>query len=156
MKNEPRFKIGDWVKALGEAVFYYDDQNNRQVESLKFKNPILGQIVGARVKFLGKFHEGSGHGTEYGWKPPYLEAKGSVIVWLVREGYLNQEVEVLDSDLKLYEGIHDECIQIKSSTPRSILPWRKVKNTWDDRAKNELRQIMKDHPRDSKGRWVKA
>jgi hypothetical protein len=165
MKTKPRFRIGDWVRVKAIADFYYTElamkKSVRKVESRPLRDPIIGQIVGARIKFLGEF-KGGGYRQAGMWDedvdydPPYLSVSNSVTVWLVRKGYLNKAVEVLDGDIELVEEIHSNCIRltIQDRLDRK-LPWRKTKQIWDEKAKEELRKIMKDHPRDEKGRWEK-
>lgn len=163
MKTKPRFVIGDWVRVKAVADFYYTDlalrKSVRKVESRLLKEPFIGQIVGARRKFLGEFKGGGYRGADMwgedaDYEPPYLSVTDSVWVWLVRKGYLNKAIEALDEDVRLYEGVHDTCIRPLGKRDKT-LPWRKASESWDAKAREELRKIMKDVKRDSKGRWMK-
>lgn len=162
MKMKPRFVIGDWVRVKAVANFYYEtDSGKRKVESRLLKEPFIGQIVGARRKFLGEFESGGykaagmwDEGVDY--DPPYLSVSGSVWVWLVRKGYLNKAVEVLDDDVEIYDPLHSQCIRPVGQDKRDRkLPWRNNESNLDLKAREELRKIMKDVKRDSKGRWLK-
>ena len=50
MKVKPRFMIGDWVKVSAYVKFDYPN-NIRTPYVQKLEKPIIGQIVGARMKF---------------------------------------------------------------------------------------------------------
>lgn len=136
MKTKPRFMIGDWVKVTAYVKFDYPN-NIRTPYIQKLEKPIIGQIVGARMKFLGE-HVPGGYDNN-----AYLKVRSSLWVWLVRDGYLNKPREVMDECVETYRG----------SYPK--LPWRKTNMTWTQSDKEDLRKIMKDVPRDSKGRWIK-
>ena len=140
MKVKPKFQIGDWVSIKAYVKFDYPN-DIRTPLSHKLEKPIIGQIVGARMKFLGKFVSG-GYDDQ-----SYLAVSGSVIVWLVRDGYLNKPYEVLEEDVFPDYAMHSEWDR--------KLPWRKTNMTWTDSDKADLRKLMKDVPRDSKGRWIK-
>jgi hypothetical protein len=144
MKIKPKFQIGDWVRVKAYVEFNYDHEK-RVADKTNLEKPIIGQIVGARRKFLGQYKSG-GYDD-----PAYLAVSGSIIVWLVRDGYLNKPYEVLEEDVSYYRLLDIRIIH--KSTP--ILPWRKTNMTWSESDKADLRKIMKDVPRDSKGRWVK-
>jgi hypothetical protein len=146
MKIKPKFQIGDWVRVKAYVKFDYPN-NVRTPLSQKLEKPIIGQIVGARMKFLGKFVSG-GYDNQ-----SYLAVSGSVIVWLVRDGYLNKPYEVLEEDVELLT--YEYWAQCTKLIGKINLPWRKTNMTWTDSDKADLRKIMKDVPRDSKGRWVK-
>jgi hypothetical protein len=137
MKTKPKFQIGDWVKCKAYVTFGYDHEQ-RAVD--KTHKPIIGQIVGAKRKFMGQYKPG-GYDDQ-----AYLSVSSSVIVWLVRDGYLNKPYEVLEEDIELQEVVQNTFKKI---------PWRKTNMAWDDSDKAELRKLMKDIPRDSKGRWLK-
>jgi hypothetical protein len=159
MKTKPRFQIGEWVRASSYVKFNYDKSSKRVVDKTRLEQPIIGQIVGARRKFLGSFFGGGVyHSGEYGvdtdWDEPCLQVSGSMIVWLVRDGYLNKPYEVLEEDVEPWYDTHERCIRFKNAKDPK-LPWRKTNMTWTDSDKADLRKIMKDVPRDSKGRWIK-
>lgn len=144
MKVKPKFQIGDWVSIKAYVKFDYPN-DIRTPFSHKLEKPIIGQIVGARMKFLGQYKSG-GYDDQ-----AHLAVSGSVIVWLVRDGYLNKPYEVLEEDVSYYRLLDIRLIH--KSTP--VLPWRKTNMTWTESDKADLREIMKDVPRDSKGRWLK-
>jgi hypothetical protein len=147
MKVKPKFQIGDWVSVRAYVKFDYPN-DIRTPLSHKLEKPIIGQIVGARMKFLGKFVSG-GYDDQ-----SYLAVSGSIIVWLVRDGYLNKPYEVLEEDVELHHDTHEECFRFTHAKDPK-LPWRKTNMTWTESDKADLRKLMKDVPRDSKGRWLK-
>jgi hypothetical protein len=144
MKIKPKFQIGDWVKCKAYVEFDYNPEQ-RVVNKTNLEKPIIGQIVGAKRKFMGQYKPG-GYDDQ-----AYLAVNGSLVVWLVRDGYLNKPYEVLEEDVELY--LTEDIRLIHKSTP--ILPWRKTNMTWSESDKAYLRKLMKDVPRDSKGRWLK-
>ena len=144
MKVKPRFMIGDWVKVSAYVKFDYPN-NIRTPYVQKLEKPIIGQIVGARMKFLGEHVPGGYDDTAY------LKVRSSLWVWLVRDGYLNKPHEVMDECVELH--LTEDIRLIHKSTPK--LPWRKTNMPWTESDKADLRKIMKDAPRNSKGRWVK-
>lgn len=119
----PQFKIGDWVWITAKLHLEYDKNDNRQI----IRTPIVirGQICGAKRKMLGKYkgekieYDSCHHENEIGYNPPYLNVTGSIIVWLVRTGYLNKPYEVLYQDIRIPLTKLDEK-----------LPWlHKIKKT---------------------------
>ena len=150
--KKPTFKIGDWVKIKAVTFLEYDHNNNRQVLSAPIDK--IGQICGAKRRMLGKYiggkrknnHFGSPYGDGADYDEPYLEVKGFVILWLVRTGYLNKPLEILEEDIEVHEHWNPKDI-----TP---LPWFHKVDIWTKSDKEALRRIMKDAPRDKKGRWI--
>ena len=149
MRN-PKFKIGDWVRIQAETYLEYDNNGDRQI----IRNPMVrtGQVCGAKRRMLGQYKGGETKQNYYGgsydyetdYEQPYLNIKGSIVVWLIRIGYLNKPVEVLEED-----------IQRIVMEPKRDLPWLYINSLpWSESDKKELRDIMKDHPRDKKGRWM--
>jgi hypothetical protein len=161
MKKKIRFKIGDWVKVRARTYFYYDKNDERQIEVVLIKEPRYGQIVGARRKFLGKFEKPSG--VRYGFMGEYIEGdqsyltvKSSVLVWLVREGYLNKELEVLEEHVGHMLNPPIEKDIFKFEVPKKSIPWIKQdKYNLNEKERNDLKEAMKHVPRDAKGRWIK-
>ena len=146
--KKPTFKIGDWVKIKAVAFLEYDHNNNRQVLSTPIEK--IGQICGAKRRMLGKYigykPQRSYFGSYDGYDQPYLEVKGSIVLWLVRTGYLNKPLEVLEEDIETHEHWNPKDI-----TP---LPWFHKVDVWTESDKETLRRAVKDAPRDKKGRWI--
>ena len=154
MKTKPKFNIGDWVRAMAYVEFNYDKFGKRMADKTKLEQPIIGQIVGARTRFLGTYDSGHPHYPDGDYEAPYLKVKGSIIVWLVTEGYLNKPYEVMEEDIEPWLDTHVQCIRLTTAKDPQ-LPWRKTNMTWTESDKADLRKIMKNVPRDSKGRWIK-
>ena len=146
MKN-PKFKIGDWVLIKAKVRLDYDKNGYRQVKRTPTEK--TGQICGAKRRFLGKISNPS----YYSGDQAYLTVKGSILVWLVRIGYLNKPIEVFEEDIELIFPMilrdMDKLLFIEPGTP-----WfYRDDPFWTERDKEDLRKYMKDHPRDEKGRW---
>ena len=105
MKRPLKFKIGDYVEA-SPVVFEYQGSDKAIVRS---PDKIQGQIVGATYRMTGKYHS---EGTSLGnWNDlpdyyaPYLDVRKSYLVWKIRQGYINKEVEALEEDIELMYGM---------------------------------------------------
>lgn len=144
---KPMFNIGDRVLVRRAVIFKTSadwDNHERLTRTMAFKEfttPRTAIVVGGRFRFTGKVHPG-------GYDDPgYLEVQGTQFVYQVREGFINKPLEVLPQDL----------VQISASDVSEPFPFVKQRQQeWSERAKQELREAMKDAPRDSKGRWVQC
>ena len=151
----PKFKIGDWVEIRAKVYLEYDANNDRQVKKIPMTR--VGQICGAKRKMLGKYKHGNSTGSGYfqEYEPAWLEVKGSIIVWLVRTGYINKPIEVLEEDIILmYSPVR--FVESYSEIYDKKLPW--FDTGWTEFTKKQQKQMMEgtmdDAPRDSKGRWI--
>ena len=94
--KEPKFKIGDWVATKTEVEVDYNEESQKVVFKNQLNKRIIGQICGAKRKFLGVLKEPSPNSKysyyepdSYGDHEPYLKVTGSVILWEIRIGFLN-------------------------------------------------------------------
>lgn len=161
--KRPAFNIGDWVTATHCVEFSYEtdqpesecqiDDNHwedrrtfhRRVR--KVEQQIVGQVVGGRTRPLGEFRNRYSYGTEDGYEevPSYLEVKSTVFVYLVREGFTNRPIEVLQEDL------------VKCEPPKRGLPMRKsVQPAIDDKYRQLLSEFAKEMDRTPNGRFAKV
>jgi len=146
------YLIGDWVEVESYVRFYYDNSNNRLMELVKCDKRTIGQIVGCRKRMLGIFRPSQFY--EDGADQAYLDKAKAVHLWLIREGYYNKPIEALETHIKMYRPLHSQCIRpVLSREPK--LPSLKIRSFWGSQARDQMRSIMKNWPRDSKGRWIK-
>jgi hypothetical protein len=144
LPDRERFTIGDVVLVCatvergcfsGERIIV-----RRPMKALK-----AGQIVGIRRIFEGtittEVYDGEGVNTSY------LNPTSSEEVWLVRFGMKNREYMVRDEDLI----IDSYALEGKYLVPILDGNWY----SWTERDLAELRELVKEQSRDSKGRWVK-
>ena len=142
MKN-PRFKIGEWVRA--ESTILFGSNHDPKVpERIIFKRSgVNGIIVGAATRFLGfiKTHE---------WEQACLKVKKSVMVWKIRQGYMNKEYEALDEDVVSLED--PDIILLKNDIPL------RYNHEWHGMGSFERRESMsldsRDFPRNEKGQFI--
>ena len=164
---KPKFNIGDLVKAYPSCIDFDTSEDinehtkigrlavqNKNVIYKDTNNPIVGVIVGAVYRYMGKLHIAKfkyDHYGEYEGDENYLEKTKAVLFWKIREGYLNKSKEALESDIKLIKSVHSDCITIKGKNKKPPIPWK--------RGEKNLSLIMKRHPayfpRDEKGRFRK-
>jgi hypothetical protein len=152
MKN-PKFKIGDWVQVKAQSYLEYDNKGERQIR----KVPVIktGQICGARRRFLGTYVINEYRETYYSMSEPgeaHLDVKGSVLFWLVRTGYLNKPIHVLEEDIEHIVRVKYPEDGLYELFGQKKLPW--LDNSWTKSAKEQMRWLMKNVPRDEKGRWL--
>lgn len=146
-----KFKIGDWVKVSGGVLAEYDGFNNRLVSAydFPFPQPVIGQVVGGTFMCEGTVESyfedyGGPLGLDGGGTVTEFKASKRVFVYLIREGFLNRELRALPEQV-------EKCEAPKHGLPRMLTGFH-----WDDEAREQMREIAKDAPRDSKGRFIKV
>ena len=94
------FKIGDSVLIKATIWMAYKDENVRVPYRNKLDKPIGGKVIGLVRRQLGTYHPG--HNAPYmDFEPGYLDITGTILLWKVTTGWLNNHIEVQDSDIKL-------------------------------------------------------
>lgn len=145
------------VIPIGTTVIVHtavDNPNNyvsmyKPITEIKFDPPVIGKIVGGTYMATGEYHPASYYQSGWGddGDPAYIAVDKMVFVYLVRLGFTNKPIKVLPKDVIDYYPFNSFLF---------VLPFRKAKNVkWNKKDRTYLREIMKDVPRDSKGRWVK-
>lgn len=148
MINKTRFKIGDVVNIKASTyAAYKDGSQERKLYTDVFKESKTGQIIGIKKIQLGNYEPSSGYqGDPEDYEPAFLSVTGTVFLWKVTLGMMNKPFFTKDED-----------VEFMYSLPSSFeLPlFYQEQPKWDNKWKNDQRNIMKDHPRDSKGRWMR-
>jgi len=112
------------------------------------KEPRIGMVVGYRTVYDGEIHPGSnqsGFSFDIDYSPPWFEVTGQIEVLLVCfwPRYKPVLVKSEDADPNIVT-----TLEVTDNLHPTIYPWREKDKTY-------LRDIMKDMPRDTKGRWMK-
>ncbi len=132
-----KYQIGDWVEVTATVTFDIDEKNQRKIVRHELPKTFVAQIVGAANRQVGIYHRGN-YDPYDGGDSAYLECKGTVLVWLVRRGMTNRQIDVLPNDLT--HGIHN----VKQS-----LPWRWTNSCrWSDEDRKSASEDAKNFPRD--------
>ncbi|KKL87127.1 hypothetical protein LCGC14_1937800 [marine sediment metagenome] len=140
-----KFKIGQWVQVHAKAVTVFDNKGGRTIESQKLSNPIHGQIVGATRRQEGSLRDWNENIEYFNPKPEwYLSVSETKLVWQIRRGILNKPIEAFEEDIELHVGRSDGLLNIHRYPVQYSEAYRK-----------DMREYMKNVPRDSKGRWLK-
>ena len=153
-RKKSRFYIGQPVVVKATCEMKYVCDEGREETGPWHRKParkpcdeFIGVIVGAAYRTLGMYrdrHFADNIDDDY-YDPPYIEADGSVIVWLVTHGMTNRHVEVLNEDVE--PAIEGTAIEV---------PWRACKQPpLPDIAREMLRQDALAAKRDAKGRFVR-
>lgn len=147
MKKKLRFKIGDWVevRALMHAEYETEQDNfqryvrtQRRITSIPLRTPVRGQICGMRRVSLGRIQESMFE------DPTRFIQQGVVMVWEVRVGMINAPYRVLDAD-------------VMADAPGGELPYFYCRQiALDAQERQRLQEIMRDAPRDERGRFKKV
>jgi len=159
-KMQYQYSIGQWVACRGTVEAEYENTEDepicapnapRKLVRTDYSNSEkvpIGQISGMKRLFLGKYRPRQGYMDVDGggYEDPYLKVESSQLVYLVRQGMLNKEIQVLLEDLKpLEKGSYKAPLPILHSPPCKI----------DTRDRQMLSKEAQSWPRDAKGRWTK-
>lgn len=102
------YQIGDWVEVTATVTFDIVRHQRKPIRQV-LRRPFTAQIVGATRRQLGTYY--------YGEDFAYLKCTGTVLVWLVRRGVTNRQIDVLSGDLVA-------CLDNCALSESQHLPWR--------------------------------
>ena len=141
--NTAAFKIGESIHVINKVTFKSKREDSGQYYRITEKSPVnkTGVIIGGAIRRTGKVVAGGGHYDDY--DPAYLTDIKSVFVYQVRLGFINKPIEVLEDDMVPSTEVNYKLPYFVSSQPE-----------WNQKSRDNLREDMKDAPRDSKGRWI--
>jgi len=147
-----KFQIGDLVLVKGGILLEYernDTMPGRRYQRRVARRPLevasqfQGVVTGATFRSEG--FTDYGYGEEGG---KYFIPKKQVPLWLVRRTVTSAEHLVFEEDLELVKPVfHGEGGE-------SLIPW-KTGQVVSQVVRDELREIMKDWPRDKGGHWLR-
>lgn len=139
-----KFNIGRNVKVIGTVERVKEGSN---CFLTRHETNFEGKIVGLKRFYLGTLES---YGTyDYTEAPNsrYLKVEKTVVCLKVVRGMFNKPVYVLEGDIRPAE---------KCTACTKFPALYQDKHVWTERDKQDLREYMKDVPRDSRGRWVKT
>ena len=146
-----KYNIGDLVRVTKKSYMGYDKDGNRRVYTFgELKEPLIGKICGMKRKFLGKYKrqdEVSYYG-EYIHESAYLEVKGSVLFYEVKQGMLNKPILVLEENI---ERLLSAELILKFRYQFPLIYSRKVVCSEEER--KIMSEYSKSFPRDSKDKF---
>jgi hypothetical protein len=154
-KKQP-FSIGDWVKVKQVAESCYEDKYHRTVKTEgPFPEPIIGQICGAVYRYDGVRDPGYRGSSMWddGDEPPHFTVKKAHLLWQVRTSITGKPIEAFEQDIEFETLYPLERDALPFRPPQK--KWHEAWPDWAQSLKDELRQEMKNWPRDEKGRWKK-
>jgi len=152
------FKIGDWVYVHEIVEFATRDKKRtyhttvlRSEREPRFRRPVVGQICGARWRCGGSLEEVDDYGDwEYGslssgssWRE--FRTTHKYIVWEVRLSLVSTPIEAFESGMTMLSAE-----EARKEIPDHVPSWK-----WSEEDKQLMRDVMKDRPRDARGRWLK-
>jgi len=141
-----KYHIGEHVIVKAKMIRSKDYGRKKITwERFPYETPIHGQVVGMTHKKSGTYVPGNSCSTWDGeeYASGYLTDTTLHSFWLVRFGMFNLPVVVEDSDL-------EPALEYKELPTLHLIPCK-----WSEANRKQLRDIMRNVPRDSKGRWIK-
>ena len=138
-KFKPMFDIGDWVTVLAVAKSFKVDIGQCMIEkkvvTYKANPSMVGRVVGLKRVFLGTVK------ADIYAECNYLDTIGSVILYQIKQGYLNIPILAFEKDLEPVE-------------PLKKFPLLATGLLWSDEARKQMSEYSKCFSRDAKGRFV--
>ena len=149
-----KYNIGDLVRVIGESEVGYDEADNRDIYTIKFNEPIIGKICGMKRKFLGKYNPQT-PSYKYAYdidvtEQAFLDVKGSVLLYEVKQGMLNKPILVLEEDI---ERLSSAELILKFRYQFPLIYSHKV--VYSEEERKIMSEYSKSFPRDEKGRFCK-
>jgi hypothetical protein len=143
----------DKYELMGQYVEVKTYQKPAKRFSARCYEPVIleksrvGMVVGYRTVYDGNIHPGRQGGSYYDnddYEPPWFEVTGRIQVLLVCfwPRYKPVLVKPEDANTNIITAL-----RVVDNLHPTILPW-------PDDVKSYLREVMKDMPRDKKGRWT--
>lgn len=139
------FQIGDVVRVKAKLVSHVE-RGYRRLRRDVCAEPYFAVITGASHRQEGKVNHATGGGWDGEYEPGYLTVEKTHRVWLFRRGLLNKECTAAAEDLE----------KVDPAQVGFTVPSRAEAFNWSEQDKAEMRNIMKDHPREANGRWKKV
>jgi len=158
------FEFGDWVETEAYIEMGYDgfgtkDKLKRMLFRVKHYKTICGRICGMVYRYEGNIGADNIQilGYDYDYFEPDLPQSHlcnikSRRLYQIKQGMMNKPILCLPEDLKkIPEQIQTDlnCV-ISFTKPHFPILWKTPEGN-----RQYLRDIMKNHPRDKKGRWIK-
>lgn len=144
------YSFADSVEITGTVMGAYD--HNRDGYRRVFRKDFAeGKVMKGKIIGIGKIMVGKRETESYDYEEYYCSRSGTygvfvpeavVLAWKVVVAMTNKPILCLPEQIRPI----DEEVEIPVALNRP----------WTEEEKNEMRDIMKDAPRDDKGRWIKS
>jgi len=149
------FEFGDWVESIAYVEFGYttypehkgvtNEIHKRELFRKRLK--IYGRVAGMVYRYTGIIEVEEPYFSHSYFEPGppvppqnYLHSQKSHRLYLIKQGMMNKPFMCLPTDM-------------------GKIPERKFPTLWQTPWRKEYREylskVMKNHPRDKKGRWIK-
>jgi hypothetical protein len=155
-----KFRIGDLVLVKGGIRL-----EDEKVSLMKYERKVLrapldekrqfrAVVTGATFRTEGFTNHGYGDdgGKEF-------IAKRQVPLWLVRRSVTSAEHLVFEEDLEMVTPVfHREEYagrEVPKRPGKPLIPWKPPGQVVSQAVRDELKDVMKDWPRNAKGRWLR-
>jgi hypothetical protein len=138
MTKKYKYSIGDWV-TFKKFYKVHSDSGERYAHEIGLIKPILGQVCGAVIRYLGKIKT-----NEYDYHNEYafLVPEKSITLYQIKTGMINVAHEVKEEDI---EAVGFTDVDLK-------LPWKK---SWaSKRYKEEMSEAANDRLRNAQGHFI--
>lgn len=149
MKKPNKFRqIGEKVTVYATVEFAYNDKSERVQFRTELEIPQVGVITGGTYKMLGTYSSANSRIDYYGdddYEPAYLSVSETKFIYTVKFGLMNKDVYVLPNDVLTNFNI----------IPLPIKYVSKFSYNQSKKFSDDMKDIMKNWPRDEKGRWKK-
>jgi hypothetical protein len=138
MGKKYKYLIGDWVTFKKHYKVSSSD-NQRYAYEIGMSKPILGQICGAIVRYIGKIKtESWDYHNEYGKLIP----EKSIILYQIKTGMINIAYEAKEEDIE----------PATANADIEKLPWKET--CLSKSMKNLMSEYAADRERNEKGHFV--
>ena len=142
MGKKYKYLIGDWVTFKRHYKVSSSD-NQRYAYEIGMSKPILGQICGAVVRYIGKIKT-----EEYDYHNQYavLVPEKSLILYQIKTGMINIAYEVKEEDIKPATALDLFEAGIEK------LPWKET--CLSKSMRNLMSEYAADRTRNEKGHFL--
>lgn len=138
MGKKYKYLIGDWV-TFKKHYKVSSGNNERYAYEIGMSKPILGQICGAIVRYIGKIKtESWDYHNEYGKLIP----EKSIILYQIKTGMINIAYEAKEEDIE----------PATANADIEKLPWKET--CLSKSMKNLMSEYAADRERNEKGHFV--
>lgn len=158
-----KFRIGDLVLVKGRILL--EDEKADTMPGRQYRRKVVRHPLDAKHQFqavvTGATFRTEGF-TNYGYGDDggkQFIPKNQVPLWLVRRSVNSAEQPVFEEDLEMVTPVfHREEYagrEVPKRPGKPLIPWKSGQAVTQG-VRDELRDIMKDWPRDAKGHWLRG
>lgn len=147
--NSQKYKFADSVEITGTAQGGYDESQERYRRV--FRNDFIeGKSMKGRIVGIGRIMIGHTQSDYYDYSDSSISGSRSCNIFIPKGMVFGWKV-VLAMTRKTVLCLPDQIRPIDEEVEIPI----GISRPWTEGEKDEMREIMKEAPRDNKGRWIK-